>query len=43
MIPVEMQRLVKYPLLLEGIAKYTNEPSEVTISSRCLYKQYLGA
>ncbi|VDM58603.1 unnamed protein product [Angiostrongylus costaricensis] len=28
MIPVEMQRLVKYPLLLETIAKYTNEPSE---------------
>ncbi|ULT81208.1 hypothetical protein L3Y34_011236 [Caenorhabditis briggsae] len=28
MIPVEMQRLVKYPLLLETIAKYTTEPSE---------------
>ncbi|CAB3399866.1 unnamed protein product [Caenorhabditis bovis] len=28
MIPVEMQRLVKYPLLLETIAKYTAEPSE---------------
>lgn len=28
MLPVEMQRLVKYPLLLETIAKYTNEPSE---------------
>ncbi|CAD6188667.1 unnamed protein product [Caenorhabditis auriculariae] len=28
MIPVEMQRLVKYPLLLETIAKYTSEPSE---------------
>ncbi|VDO10161.1 unnamed protein product, partial [Brugia timori] len=28
MLPVEMQRLVKYPLLLETIAKYTQEPSE---------------
>uniref|UniRef100_A0A915LHA3 DH domain-containing protein n=1 Tax=Meloidogyne javanica TaxID=6303 RepID=A0A915LHA3_MELJA len=28
MIPVEMQRLVKYPLLLETIAKYTREGSE---------------
>uniref|UniRef100_F1KQK1 Rho guanine nucleotide exchange factor 12 n=1 Tax=Ascaris suum TaxID=6253 RepID=F1KQK1_ASCSU len=28
MLPVEMQRLVKYPLLLETVAKYTNEPSE---------------
>ncbi|VDM93070.1 unnamed protein product, partial [Litomosoides sigmodontis] len=28
MLPVEMQRLVKYPLLLETIAKYTHEPSE---------------
>ncbi|CAI4228323.1 unnamed protein product [Auanema sp. JU1783] len=28
MLPVEMQRLVKYPLLLEGIAKYTQEPSD---------------
>ncbi|KAK0396764.1 hypothetical protein QR680_001843 [Steinernema hermaphroditum] len=28
MLPVEMQRLVKYPLLLETIAKYTPEPSE---------------
>lgn len=28
MIPVEMQRLVKYPLLLETIAKYTQDPSE---------------
>ncbi|VDN57809.1 unnamed protein product [Dracunculus medinensis] len=28
MLPVEMQRLVKYPLLLETIAKYTIEPSE---------------
>lgn len=28
MIPVEMQRLVKYPLLLETIAKYTPDPSE---------------
>lgn len=28
MLPVEMQRLVKYPLLLETIAKYTREPSE---------------
>lgn len=27
-IPVEMQRLVKYPLLLETIAKYTPEPSK---------------
>jgi hypothetical protein len=24
---MEMQRLVKYPLLLEAIAKYTTEPS----------------
>ncbi|KAI1707836.1 regulator of G protein signaling-like domain-containing protein [Ditylenchus destructor] len=28
MIPVEMQRLVKYPLLLETIAKYTAENSD---------------
>ncbi|KAF7635453.1 hypothetical protein Mgra_00005131 [Meloidogyne graminicola] len=28
MIPVEMQRLVKYPLLLETIAKYTREGSD---------------
>uniref|UniRef100_A0A158R527 Guanine nucleotide exchange factor n=1 Tax=Syphacia muris TaxID=451379 RepID=A0A158R527_9BILA len=28
MLPVEMQRLVKYPLLLETVAKYTNEPSD---------------
>lgn len=28
MLPVEMQRLVKYPLLLENAAKYTNEPSD---------------
>ena len=24
---MEMQRLVKYPMLLEAIAKYTSEPS----------------
>uniref|UniRef100_A0A1I7WXK8 PDZ domain-containing protein n=1 Tax=Heterorhabditis bacteriophora TaxID=37862 RepID=A0A1I7WXK8_HETBA len=30
MIPVEMQRLVKYPLLIETIAKYTNEKGEVS-------------
>uniref|UniRef100_A0A183C9A4 DH domain-containing protein n=1 Tax=Globodera pallida TaxID=36090 RepID=A0A183C9A4_GLOPA len=28
MIPVEMQRLVKYPLLLETVAKYTPDPSD---------------
>ena len=28
MIPVEMQRLVKYPLLLETVAKYTREGSD---------------
>ncbi|KAL3104852.1 hypothetical protein niasHT_020418 [Heterodera trifolii] len=28
MIPAEMQRLVKYPLLLETVAKYTPEPSD---------------
>ncbi|KAM9441062.1 rho guanine nucleotide exchange factor 12 isoform 2-T2 [Clarias gariepinus] len=28
MIPVEMQRLTKYPLLLENIAKYTDDPEE---------------
>jgi hypothetical protein len=28
MIPVEMQRLVKYPLLIETILKYTPDPSE---------------
>ncbi len=28
MIPAEMQRLTKYPLLLETVAKYTPEPSE---------------
>lgn len=27
MLPMEMQRLVKYPMLLEAIAKYTSEPS----------------
>ncbi|XP_061675090.1 rho guanine nucleotide exchange factor 1b isoform X2 [Syngnathoides biaculeatus] len=27
-IPIEMQRLTKYPLLLENIAKNTNDPSE---------------
>uniref|UniRef100_A0AC35U4T6 Phorbol-ester/DAG-type domain-containing protein n=1 Tax=Rhabditophanes sp. KR3021 TaxID=114890 RepID=A0AC35U4T6_9BILA len=27
MLPMEMQRLVKYPLLLEGVAKYTQDPS----------------
>lgn len=27
MIPMEMQRLVKYPMLLETIAKYTKDPS----------------
>ncbi|CEF60577.1 RhoGEF2 [Strongyloides ratti] len=27
MLPMEMQRLVKYPLLLEGVAKYTPDPS----------------
>ncbi|XP_067102177.1 rho guanine nucleotide exchange factor 12 isoform X1 [Osmerus mordax] len=27
-IPVEMQRLTKYPLLLENIAKYTDNPAE---------------
>uniref|UniRef100_A0A0N4ZBC0 PDZ domain-containing protein n=1 Tax=Parastrongyloides trichosuri TaxID=131310 RepID=A0A0N4ZBC0_PARTI len=28
MLPMEMQRLVKYPLLLEGVAKYTPDPSQ---------------
>ncbi|MCJ8739995.1 hypothetical protein PDJAM_G00053850 [Pangasius djambal] len=28
MIPAEMQRLTKYPLLLENIAKYTGNPEE---------------
>ncbi|XP_078392247.1 rho guanine nucleotide exchange factor 1, partial [Cetorhinus maximus] len=27
-IPIEMQRLTKYPLLLENIAKYTDQPTE---------------
>uniref|UniRef100_A0A7E4VJE1 PDZ domain-containing protein n=1 Tax=Panagrellus redivivus TaxID=6233 RepID=A0A7E4VJE1_PANRE len=27
MLPMEMQRLVKYPMLLETIAKYTKDPS----------------
>ncbi|PIO76366.1 RhoGEF domain protein [Teladorsagia circumcincta] len=40
MIPVEMQRLVKYPLLLETIAKYTNEPSEVCLQPH-LFLLYL--
>lgn len=30
MLPVEMQRLVKYPMLLETAAKYTQEENEVS-------------
>nr|AAR30497.1 RhoGEF [Caenorhabditis elegans] len=40
MIPVEMQRLVKYPLLLETIAKYTTEPSE---EQNCLLRTVASA
>ncbi|CAL2049338.1 unnamed protein product [Caenorhabditis brenneri] len=40
MIPVEMQRLVKYPLLLETIAKYTTEPSE---EQDCLLRTVISA
>ncbi|KAK1787561.1 hypothetical protein P4O66_016052 [Electrophorus voltai] len=40
-IPVEMQRLTKYPLLLENIAKYTDdaeEKSKVKLAGECCRK-----
>uniref|UniRef100_A0A8C9YNG3 Rho guanine nucleotide exchange factor 12 n=1 Tax=Sander lucioperca TaxID=283035 RepID=A0A8C9YNG3_SANLU len=37
-IPVEMQRLTKYPLLLENIAKYTVEKDKVKQAADCCRK-----
>lgn len=38
-IPVEMQRLTKYPLLLENIAKYTGGPHAHSYTSFTLLSQ----